>query len=168
MRQHLLFLRPSVTLSLILILLALTGCATQTNKQENTTGEPLPMLEGGVFTDRGLVVTLKNEVLFKLDSARILPTGREAIEKIATYLAAHLDELVLIEGHTDDLGPADYNAVLSKRRAEAVRKALELQGITHGRITTIGYGESRPVVENDSPENRAKNRRVEITIMAAE
>lgn len=165
MRQHLQFLRPSITLSFILILFVLAGCGAQTTKLNTT---PLTELEGGIFTDRGLMVTLKNEVLFKLDSARILPAGRKEIEKIAFYLTEHPNELVLIEGHTDDLGAADYNAVLSKRRAEAVRKALEFSGTEEGRITTIGYGESRPIVDNDSPENRARNRRVEITIMAAE
>lgn len=163
MQQKTLF---SLALLLCCSLLGLTGCVTQGARP--IIGDPTAELEGSVRTDRGIMVTFFNEVLFKVDSTRILPSGREAIEKVGTYLKAHPEEVVLIEGHTDDSGAADYNAVLSKRRAETVRKALILEDIEPSRITSRGYGESRPIADNDTPEGRAKNRRVEITIMAAE
>jgi OmpA-OmpF porin, OOP family len=150
-------------LSLIILLFAaLTGCVTSSPKPAN---DPSAILDGGIRTERGIYVSYKNEVLFRLDSARVLPSGRESIEKVAIYLKANPQNPVLIEGHTDDLGAEDYNAVLSKRRADAVRQVLIEYGIEAERISTMGYGESRSVADNDTPEGRAKNRRVEIIIL---
>ncbi|OUD15322.1 OmpA family protein [Thioflexithrix psekupsensis] len=146
----------------ILLLATLTGCVTQSTKPE---GDPSAVLEGGIQTERGIYVSYKNEVLFRLNSARVLPAGRESIEKVALYLKANPENPILVEGHTDDLGAEDYNAVLSKRRADAVRQVLIEYGIEPERISTMGYGESRPMAGNDTPEGRAKNRRVEIIIL---
>jgi outer membrane protein OmpA-like peptidoglycan-associated protein len=146
----------------IFLVVALTGCVTQSTKPAN---DPSAILEGGIQTDRGIYVSYKNEVLFRLNSARVLPSGRDSIEKVAIYLKSNPQNPVLIEGHTDDLGAEDYNAVLSKRRADAVRQVLIEYGIEPERISTMGYGESRPITDNETPEGRAKNRRVEIIIL---
>lgn len=73
---------------------------------------------------------------------------------------------VEIGGHTDALGPDEYNQLLSQRRAEAVRKYLARLGVDAERITAIGYGESRPVASNETQEGRRLNRRTEFTILA--
>lgn len=147
---------------IILLLITLTGCVTQATKPAN---DPSAILEGGIRTERGIYVSYKNEVLFRLNSARVLSSGRESIEKVAIYLKANPENPVLVEGHTDDRGPGDYNAVLSKRRADAVRQLLIEYGIEAERVSTMGYGESRPIANNDTSEGRAKNRRVEIIIL---
>lgn len=72
---------------------------------------------------------------------------------------------VEIGGHTDSLGPAEYNQSLSQRRANAVKKYLERLGISSERIQAVGYGESRPVAPNDSQEGRRLNRRTEFIIL---
>jgi OOP family OmpA-OmpF porin len=71
---------------------------------------------------------------------------------------------VAIEGHADSTGPDAYNQKLSERRAKAVMAYLvNTVGIDPSRLTAVGYGESRPAYPNDTPENQAKNRRVEFT-----
>jgi len=96
-----------------------------------------------------------------VNSAVVKPEYYPEIEKLAEYLKEHPDVKVIIEGHTDSTGPADYNLKLSQKRAEAVRKILiEKYGISPDRVIAKGYGETRPIAPNDTPEGRAKNRRV--------
>ena len=66
-----------------------------------------------------------------------------------------------IQGHTDDRGPADFNQLLSARRAQAVRDYLVGLGIGAGRLKAVGYGKTQPMATNATAEGRAKNRRVE-------
>jgi OOP family OmpA-OmpF porin len=70
---------------------------------------------------------------------------------------------VRLDGHTDSVGPEAYNQGLSERRADVVREYLVRQGIDGSRVSTRGFGESRPAYSNDTEENRAANRRTEIT-----
>ena len=69
---------------------------------------------------------------------------------------------VVVDGYTDSIGSDAYNLKLSERRAEAVRDLMVQKGISASRITTHGYGKSRPVASNNTAEGRAENRRVEI------
>jgi OOP family OmpA-OmpF porin len=71
---------------------------------------------------------------------------------------------VRVEGHTDSIASDDYNQALSERRARAVAKWLDDYGIDGSRLTAKGYGESKPVAENDTAAGRQKNRRVEVVI----
>ena len=75
----------------------------------------------------------------------------------------HPELRALVEGHTDSIGSEAYNLRLSERRANAVADYMESQGISSSRITTKGWGKSKPVADNRTKEGRAKNRRVEIT-----
>ena len=70
----------------------------------------------------------------------------------------------LVEGNTDSVGGEAYNQKLSERRADAVKDVLVKSDIEASRITTVGYGETRPVASNDTEEGRAKNRRVSIVV----
>jgi uncharacterized repeat protein (TIGR01451 family) len=87
------------------------------------------------------------------------------LRDIASYLRDEIDRRITIEGHTDDIGRDEYNLMLSQRRANEVKKYLVLvENIDEGRISAIGYGESRPKFSNDNAEHRAANRRVEIKV----
>jgi outer membrane protein OmpA-like peptidoglycan-associated protein len=72
--------------------------------------------------------------------------------------------VVEISGHTDATGSATYNKKLSEKRAKAVASYLVTQGIDEGRIKSVGYGETKPAINNDTVENRRKNRRVEFKV----
>ena len=71
----------------------------------------------------------------------------------------------MVEGNTDSVGGEAYNQKLSERRAEAVKDVLVKSGIEGDRLSTVGYGETRPIAPNDTEEGRAKNRRVSIDVV---
>ncbi len=74
---------------------------------------------------------------------------------------------MVVEGHADSQGAAAHNQDLSQRRAESVRGYLVSHGITSNRVTAQGFGVTRPIADNASPEGRANNRRVEIVVQPA-
>jgi len=86
---------------------------------------------------------------------------------VVTALEANSDVQVRIAGHTDSDGSASYNQTLSEQRAQSVMTYLVEHDISARRLSTVGYGESRPAVPNDSPANKARNRRIEFEITAS-
>jgi outer membrane protein OmpA-like peptidoglycan-associated protein len=114
---------------------------------------------------RGLVITLNGSVLFVTGKSELLPTARERLDQVAEALASTSDsQHFVIEGHTDSVGTDASNQKLSKDRAEAVRTYLISKGVDAERITAVGKGETTPMADNNTPEGRANNRRVEIVI----
>lgn len=118
----------------------------------------------GKQTERGVVLTL-GDVLFATGKANLMPGAFMTVEKLADFLQKHPDRNVLIEGHTDSVGKAEYNLFLSKRRADAVSKALMDKGVGTERISTKGYGETYAVAGNETAGGRQQNRRVEIVVL---
>jgi outer membrane protein OmpA-like peptidoglycan-associated protein len=106
-----------------------------------------------------------NNIFFDTDKAELLPASFLEIDKLIALLNQNLKIKIEIGGHTDDVASDSYNQKLSQRRAEAVKEYLTSKGIGADRIVSKGYGESKPYVLNDCPENRARNRRVEFTIL---
>ena len=80
----------------------------------------------------------------------------------ARLLAANSSLRVRLEGHTDERGTREYNIGLAERRAQAVRRALGLQGVTDAQLATVSYGEERPAAVGDDESAFAQNRRVEL------
>lgn len=114
-------------------------------------------------TERGLVLTL-GDVLFATDSADLQSGTNSKLDKVVEFLKEYPERNVAIEGHTDNVGNADYNQGLSRERADAVRSYLSQQGVDSDRITSKGMGMSQPVASNDNATGRQQNRRVEIII----
>jgi outer membrane protein OmpA-like peptidoglycan-associated protein len=115
-------------------------------------------------TQRGLEVTL-GDVLFETDKATLKPGAALTLDKLVDVLRQDPSEKVVIEGHTDSRGSAEYNRQLSDERANAVRDYLVAHGIAADRIAANGYGEAYPVASNDTAAGRQQNRRVEVVIM---
>lgn len=114
-------------------------------------------------TERGMVLTL-GDVLFETGQADMGEAGLSTVGRLADLMEEHPNRRVRIEGHTDSVGDPDFNQRLSERRAQSVRNALIEEGISGERIEIRGYGENYPVATNDTPENRQRNRRVEVII----
>jgi OmpA-OmpF porin, OOP family len=100
-------------------------------------------------------------ILFDFDKSNINPDSFAVLDEIVEYLATNKGVKMEIQGHTDNKGTAEYNMKLSYKRADSVRKYIVGKGITPDRLKVSGFGFSKPVVPNDSDENRARNRRVE-------
>ena len=111
-------------------------------------------------------ITMHDEILFVADSAEILPDETDRLNIIAEALKkVGPNTHFLIEGHTADLNRPEGQRILSLQRADKIAEELAKRGIEANRMQTAGYGATRPIAPNDTAENRAKNRRVEITIL---
>jgi OOP family OmpA-OmpF porin len=101
---------------------------------------------------------------FDFDKSDIKPEEKEFLDENIDMLKKDPNLKIVIEGHTDYVGPEAYNQMLSERRARTVYDYLLTAGIASDRMKTIGYGETMPVISNLTPEGRAINRRVEINV----
>jgi len=118
----------------------------------------------GRKTEKGMVLTL-GDVLFETGKADLLSSAYDKLNKIAAFLVKNAQRNILVDGHTDNVGTDEYNYGLSQRRADSVKMALVSRGVASNRITSIGYGEGRPIASNNTETGRQQNRRVEITIL---
>jgi VWFA-related protein len=116
------------------------------------------------FTEVGDIAFANIE--FDYDKATIRPESMTWINQVASAMQTYPKMVIEVRGHTDDRGAADYNLDLSKRRAQAVADALIALGIDRRRLRVEGFGETRPLVVNDSEANRTRNRRTEFVIVA--
>lgn len=106
-------------------------------------------------------ITVKLNVLFDFNKADVRAIYGDELQAVANAMKAHDDIELVLEGHTDSVGSDAYNQNLSLRRVAAVKAKLAKDyGISANRISTVGYGESRPVADNATDAGRAKNRRV--------
>ena len=133
-------------------------CPDQPGPKENN-GCPYKLIQ---ITDT--MIVLKQKVFFAFGKAKIDPKSYPLLDEIAQALKDHPTFVVRIEGHTDNVGSDKKNLKLSQDRADAVRDYLIKKGIEPHRLKAIGYGESRPIDDNSTPEGRAVNRRVEFHI----
>ncbi len=101
-------------------------------------------------------------VYFDYDRAEIKPEFLPVVAAHARYLNGNNQRRVRLEGHSDERGSREYNIGLGERRAQAVRRALLLQGVSESQITTVSYGEERPAVLGGDESAYSRNRRVEL------
>lgn len=130
--------------------------------QDPSTSDGCPHL--AEVTKDKIVIT--DKIFFQTGKAVILPESKPVLDAVVGVLQEH-PELrdLLVEGHTDDVGDDDANYKLSEDRARAVVDWLVKAGVDRNRLAAKGYGETRPLVANDTDEHRAQNRRVEFTIV---
>lgn len=126
----------------------------QVNALQENINEVIGGDSGGELIDGKIVE-------FETDSEVITPVGEALLDEILEALRNFPDISIEIAGHTDDQGPDDYNLELSRRRAEAVLAYVVDKGESPDRFVVVGYGETRPLLDNTTPENRARNRRIE-------
>ncbi|MEM8848305.1 MAG: OmpA family protein [Bacteroidota bacterium] len=118
----------------------------------------------------GINVTFNEDagVYFDTNKSDVKGTSASTLDKLAGIFKEYPKSIILVEGHTDSAGPEDYNMNLSKQRAQSVTNYLTGKGISAGRFTTKWYGESQPRATNETSEGKAKNRRVELAIVASD
>ncbi|MBT9302944.1 MULTISPECIES: OmpA family protein [Pseudomonas] len=124
--------------------------------------EPVPEPEAPVAQ----VVRVELDVKFDFDKAVVKPNSYGDVKNLADFMAQYPATNVEVAGHTDSVGPDAYNQKLSQRRADAVKQVLVKDGVAPSRVTSVGYGESRPVADNATEAGRAVNRRVEASVEA--
>src|SRR3954463_11964722 len=116
----------------------------------------------------GLVVTFDSGILFDFNSDALKPAARTNLDNLAANLASFGDAKLMLIGHTDSVGTAQYNQTLSEKRAQSVANYLVLKGVPSVRVVSAGRGESEPVQPNDTEAGRSANRRVEVAVTAGD
>ena len=101
-------------------------------------------------------------IYFDFDSFVVKPEFQSVIETHAKYLTANKSRRMAVEGHTDESGGREYNLALGQKRAEAVRRALGLLGVTDSQVEAVSFGKEKPAMAGFDQESMAKNRRAEI------
>jgi outer membrane protein OmpA-like peptidoglycan-associated protein len=130
--------------------------------------QQIPGVEVSRPSEGEIAVNLTNDILFDFNSSSLRTESRQTLRDLAANFRNYPDEQVTVEGHTDLVGTPSYNQTLSDQRASSVSSFLIDEGVPSSRITSIGYGETRPKASNDTPEGRQVNRRVEIHIRATQ
>jgi len=142
--------------------------------QAEETPPPPPPPEPAVVVEEEVVVVEEEVVVekivlrgvnFDFDKSEIRPDASVILDEVVSLLSGAPDVQVRVEGYTDATGPDAYNQGLSERRAASVRKYLAEHGIAASRLTSAGFGESKPISTNDTREGRALNRRVELQVL---
>ena len=114
----------------------------------------------------GINMTFNSGLLFKINSSVLSDDAKVSLQKVAEVFVKYPETNILIEGHTDNTGTAEYNMELSKKRAYSVSEYLQSKGVGSNRFDIKWYGETQPKYPNDVESNRALNRRVEVGVMA--
>ncbi|MDQ8936219.1 OmpA family protein [Acinetobacter rudis] len=147
----------------ILLIISLTACMSLGNlsyKQARMLKK-----EGFTLTEEGWTLRLPDRLLFDFDQAQIQEVRKTEIIQLSHRLQKyHLDKIKIV-GHTDAIGSPEYNNKLSLKRAETVADVFLTTGFNPKNIQTIGRGSAQPLAPNDTDENRALNRRVNIIII---
>ena len=146
--------------------LTLAGCASPPQPAGKLTPAQVTVLQGQGFelTGSGWELGATNKVLFGFDEAVITQERLVALLRIGHVLHDAGIDALRIDGHTDDAGPAEYNQLLSMRRAEAVARVLATCGFTRSQLLVRGLGKTHPISDNRTALGRAENRRVAIIV----
>lgn len=119
-----------------------------------------------VKTNDGLRVTLKNEILFSVNSAELSADAQKTLSDLNRVLKKYPENIIVVEGHTDNTGSEATNQSLSEKRAKAVYDYLLGTGLKTYSMSYKGFGLTQPVADNSTEDGRAKNRRVNLDIKA--
>jgi outer membrane protein OmpA-like peptidoglycan-associated protein len=119
-------------------------------------------------TDQGLITKLKSDILFDTGKSNLKPAAQNSLKQMADIMKKYPENVLTVQGYTDNTGSAKVNEELSMKRADAVRSALINNGMPSTTITAQGMGPSNPVADNSTAEGRQKNRRVEIQVTVDE
>jgi len=135
-----------------------TGPGTGQGTQSRV--EPVDATSGAL--DKAGPANVSRLVYFDYDSYELKPESQSVIEAHARFLRANPSRRVSLEGHTDERGGREYNLALGQKRAEAVRRALGLLGVTDNQMEAVSFGKEKPAVVGSDEAAWAQNRRVEI------
>jgi peptidoglycan-associated lipoprotein len=140
----------------------LGGDGSQTNLDQGGAGSETSGGGPSGTTGGGGNIPSERVIHFDYDMSDIRPEARALLEQHATYLSGNPNTQVRLEGHADERGSREYNLALGERRAESAKGALMSLGVSGNQITTLSYGEERPVALGHNEHDWQLNRRVEI------
>ena len=141
---------------------ATAASAAATASSTDTAQSSVAAVVGGKASAQGAAPAGVNVVYFDYDSFTLKPEARAVLERNAAHLQSNKQFKVQLEGHTDDRGGREYNLALGQKRAETVRRALTLLGVSDAQVEAVSFGKEKPAASGADDAAYAKNRRVEI------
>ena len=174
-KQSLSFAHRTLTFFVLAFAVALLGaCASAPPPAPPAPPAPAPVAQvslasklidlGFEKTDEGYVLNLPGPLLFETGSDVLSENAKVVIGKLADDLRILEIKKLRLFGHTDNVGSAEFNRTLSTKRAESVAQAVSQHGFAQENLERRGFGFDRPLAGNDTPEGRAKNRRVAVIV----
>ena len=135
-----------------------------------TDGETSKIIQDNINVDPITVGAnlILNNISFATNSDKLSPSSLLGLDRVSEFMKLNPKVSIEISAHSDDVGAASFNQQLSQRRASSVKDYLVKANINVNRMQSVGFGEEKPLVPNDSEENRAKNRRVELKVIGVE
>jgi len=112
-----------------------------------------------------LILNMPGNITFELNQSDIRPSFYDVLNSVVLVVKEFDKTIIEISGYTDSTGSDSYNQTLSERRADSVGSYFTAQGVVAGRVVTKGFGERYPIADNDTPEGRERNRRVELKLV---
>jgi outer membrane protein OmpA-like peptidoglycan-associated protein len=119
-------------------------------------------------TEQGLITKLKSDILFDTGKSDLKPQAKTNLQEMANIMKKYPENVLSINGYTDNTGSSKINETLSDNRAKAVKNQLVASGMPESVISTIGRGPASPIGDNNTAEGRKQNRRVEIEVTVDE
>jgi len=141
---------------------ATSASAAPVVSSADTAQSSVAAVVGGKAGAQGVAPAGLNVVYFDYDSYTLQPEARAVLERNAAHLQSNKQFKVQLEGHTDDRGGREYNLALGQKRAETVRRALTLLGVSDAQVEAVSFGKEKPAASGSDDAAYAKNRRVEI------
>ena len=138
------------------------SAAAAVTSSADTAQSSVAAVVGGKAGAQGVAPAGVNVVYFDYDSFALKPEARAVLERNAAHLQSNKQFKVQLEGHTDDRGGREYNLALGQKRAETVRRALTLLGVSDAQVEAVSFGKEKPAASGADEATYAKNRRVEI------
>jgi peptidoglycan-associated lipoprotein len=138
------------------------SAAAAVTSSADTAQSSVAAVVGGKAGAQGVAPAGVNVVYFDYDSFALKPEARAVLERNAAHLQSNKQFKVQLEGHTDDRGGREYNLALGQKRAETVRRALTLLGVSDAQLEAVSFGKEKPAASGADDASYAKNRRVEI------
>ncbi len=126
--------------------------------------EQVPGMEDVDYDEENQKIEARIKILFDSDKSDIKSSESIKLNELAEVFSNYPENIVIVEGHTDSDGAESYNQTLSEKRAASVESYLRRKNLDIASLSSVGYGESQPIVSNDTTTNKAMNRRVEIKI----
>ncbi len=155
-------------IGILFLTLGLGACVTLPTTDDASASDSAAVEKKSVRlsqTPQGAMISSDDRILFDTGKSDIKPEGEIFLDRVAAILKDKTKANVLIEGHTDNVGSAPSNLLLSQARANAVKQGFLARGLSDARIQTQGLGQTKPVADNSSAEGRQANRRTEIIVL---
>jgi outer membrane protein OmpA-like peptidoglycan-associated protein len=115
-----------------------------------------------------IVLNMPGNITFMTNSSNVSANAKNVLNSVSLVLKEYSKTNIVVAGYTDNTGSDNYNQMLSQQRAQSVANVLMDDGVAHTRLRVQGYGEANPIASNGTPEGRAENRRVELTLIPTE